>query len=332
VLDRVLDERDEDRRQHRRIAQGGGKLEGVGQARPEPHLHHAQVAVDHLEFIAERGALGAQPGERAAQEADEVRSKRCGLRRAALRELLHGAERVEQEMRLDLRLDQAQPRCAQLVGEPRSLGVGGEACVLRVELAIAPEGDAGDHHEEPHQHGHAIRDELRRGALEHVTERPAFEQRPGREPGEHAGEPGSRRLAPHRLPATQGAGVEPHPDDREAEPERHQVREDDSLDGPELARQREVEDDAGGGGRDRPAGDRRPAPPAAPAPDEFAERAPLRRRHRPVRCQRAAPVAAALPVEGRCSPGIERIEQLDVAMLPRAVALVDRGDGHPGKA
>jgi hypothetical protein len=75
-----------------------------------PHLDDPQVRLDEVDLVAERVRRLAEPGERRAQVVDERLEHRLGARRVGLHERDDVRERVEQEVRLHLRLEQAQLR------------------------------------------------------------------------------------------------------------------------------------------------------------------------------------------------------------------------------
>ena len=114
VLDRVLGERDDHARRDRAIGDVVGNVHRPREAPSEPRLHDAEIGADHRGLLADRRHLVAQRGCGGAQEADELADEARGLRRALFRELLRAAERVEQEVRLDLQLQQLELRLGEL--------------------------------------------------------------------------------------------------------------------------------------------------------------------------------------------------------------------------
>jgi hypothetical protein len=119
------------------------------QALAQAHLHHLQVGLDQAEFGGQAHLLAAHVAQAGAQEVDQVTGQFGGARRAVLGQLLHRAQGIEQEVRLDLGAQQAQLGFRQFA---RQAGLLGFALQLRVEgFVMAVAQDADDQHR--HQDG-----------------------------------------------------------------------------------------------------------------------------------------------------------------------------------
>ena len=108
------------------------ELEPVG----HPHSHELEIGAHELELLAERrrGLVHARHGR--AQIRDQAREHLRRLRRARVDERLHVRERVEQEMRLDLRLQEAQPRLERVAFELAALELELERLIAREHVAL----------------------------------------------------------------------------------------------------------------------------------------------------------------------------------------------------
>ena len=93
-------------------AQRRGHLDRVLEAVFHPDLDDPHVGVDQVDLVAERVPAVAEPRERRAQVLDERLEHRLRARRVGVHERDHVGQGVEQEVRLDLRLQQAQLRFA----------------------------------------------------------------------------------------------------------------------------------------------------------------------------------------------------------------------------
>jgi hypothetical protein len=110
VHDRVFDERLQQHRRDARLRERLRQLERVLQPAAHPYRLHVEIAAQEPEFLLERAALLARSGERCAQVAVQVREHDARALRVGLDQRIEVRERVEQEMRLDLRLQQLQLR------------------------------------------------------------------------------------------------------------------------------------------------------------------------------------------------------------------------------
>ena len=92
--------------------------------RSHPHLQDVEVGLGEFDLLPERRARAAHLRQRGAQIRKQVPEQPGRLRRVGLGQELHGGERVEQEMRLDLRLHQLQLGLHRVLREQQPLGLG----------------------------------------------------------------------------------------------------------------------------------------------------------------------------------------------------------------
>ena len=93
------------------------ELQPIGHA----HVHELEVRADQLELLAERRGRLVQARHGGAQVGDQAAQHGGGLRRSRVDQRLHVGQRVEQEVRRDLRLQQAQARVERLALELAAL-------------------------------------------------------------------------------------------------------------------------------------------------------------------------------------------------------------------
>jgi len=124
MLDRVLDEGREHHRRNASLEQRRRRVDRALQPRAHADLLHAHESRNELDLVGERNVVSRILAARRADTGQAGRAWRA-LRGIALTEAPHVRESVEQEMRLDLRLQQAQLRLELLLLERRSLQLGG---------------------------------------------------------------------------------------------------------------------------------------------------------------------------------------------------------------
>ena len=110
VAHRVLDQRQQ---RHRRAAQAARRILDVELEREpvrQAHAHELEVGPHQLDLLAERRHRLVEPRHRRAQVGDEAAQHVGRLRRARFDQRLDVRERVEQEVRRHLRLQQVQSR------------------------------------------------------------------------------------------------------------------------------------------------------------------------------------------------------------------------------
>ncbi len=98
-----------------------------GEREPCSHARaqDGEVRLGQSDLLAERRRARAKLRQRGAQVSDEVPEQAGACRgRVRLGEVLHGRQRVEQEVRLDLRLHQLQFRLDRLLGQQVPVGLG----------------------------------------------------------------------------------------------------------------------------------------------------------------------------------------------------------------
>ena len=126
MLHRVLDDRLQQQRRDPKALQPGGNVESDAQALVEARALDVEVRLDEIHLAAKRRELGLG-SEHAAQQRRQPhqRVERAAWRR--LNEIADRRERVEEEVRIDLRAQRAQ------------LGFGHQpADFLLAELALVP--------------------------------------------------------------------------------------------------------------------------------------------------------------------------------------------------
>ena len=105
--------------------------------RPVPHRGTRQPGVDERELALDRGVVGPHAWQHCAQQRDQVGQQSVGGLRFAHMQLTDAAERVEQHLRLDARLQREQWRaCTRCSLRTRSVSA---ACSPRIRaLGDAP--------------------------------------------------------------------------------------------------------------------------------------------------------------------------------------------------
>ena len=74
----------------------------------DAHLQNVEVGFSQLGLLAERRRAGAQLRKRRAQIVDQMSKQRACFLGIRLGQILHRRQRVEQKVRLDLRLHQLE--------------------------------------------------------------------------------------------------------------------------------------------------------------------------------------------------------------------------------
>ena len=114
VLDRVLDERLEQHRRHLRMGQAAVGVDGELQPPAEPRLLDVEIGAREGKLLIERRPLLVGSPQRVAEHFGELLDRRVGSRRIGVNERRNRVERVEQEMRIDLRAQRLELRAARL--------------------------------------------------------------------------------------------------------------------------------------------------------------------------------------------------------------------------
>jgi hypothetical protein len=153
VLDRVLDQRDHHERRQRRV--GDVRIDFRSEREPPSHadLLDAEVGLGQRDFARDRGVRLAHLRQRLGQVAQQVVEHRAAGGAVGLVEAAHVRERVEQEVRLDLRLKTQEPRLDGLLLERGPLAV--EAAHFGLVLVLAP--DVEIHHGEQRRENEVAR-------------------------------------------------------------------------------------------------------------------------------------------------------------------------------
>ncbi len=122
VSDGVLHQRlqDESRNEavHRRVPDVVLDREPVG----ESHALNVEIRLERDQLFAKRDLVGALR-EGGSKDGGQLLQHERSRRRRVVRELRHGAQRVEQEVRLELRLEIVQPRARERMLEPHRLAL-----------------------------------------------------------------------------------------------------------------------------------------------------------------------------------------------------------------
>jgi hypothetical protein len=133
VLDRVLDQRLDHHRRELGRQQPFGHRDVDLQAVFHPHLQDLEVGPDHRHLAAEvvRGRMSlAHRRHRGAQQRDQVLLHLARALRVGLDQVVDRGQRVEQEVRLDLRLHRRHARFDDLALERLGLGdLGRDDCL-----------------------------------------------------------------------------------------------------------------------------------------------------------------------------------------------------------
>ena len=124
VLDGIFNERDQQHRRKFRVVQRVIGLDRERETRSHAHLEQIEVRANDLELATERCVLRAKLRKRRTQIPHQADDRiRTRLRLSAI-QAPHIAEHVEQEMRLDLRLEHLQARFVHLLVEKRAIDLG----------------------------------------------------------------------------------------------------------------------------------------------------------------------------------------------------------------
>ena len=137
MLDRILDERREHHRRHARREQRRRGIDGEVQALAHADLLHAQVRRDEVDLLGERAVVRAHAWQRGAQVARELSEHGAFGTGIGVAQPPHIGERIEEEMRLDLRLQEPQAGRELLCLELAAAQVGRERlllCGLRAQV------------------------------------------------------------------------------------------------------------------------------------------------------------------------------------------------------
>jgi hypothetical protein len=165
---RILDQRLQQQRQQPRLPRRAVGVDRVAQPVLHARALHAQVGLGQRQLVGERHLVAAHLTEAGAQVVGEGAERALGLGRLVVDQRRHVGQRVEQEMRLDLRLQQPQ------------LGLGG--ALLRLQLAAARrevevqrQRDAQRDRHRDRQRARVVQEEGERGLAQHDhrTQRPA---------------------------------------------------------------------------------------------------------------------------------------------------------------
>ena len=133
VLDGVLDERLQDQPRHLGVERLGIDVVAHRQAILESGLLDLQILLQELELLLQRDARRAAAVERQSQQIAQAADHPVGRVRVGVDQRRDRVQRVEQEMRVQFRLERLQPRLRQLRFELRLLHC------ARLRLAVVAE-------------------------------------------------------------------------------------------------------------------------------------------------------------------------------------------------
>ena len=157
VAHRVLRQRQQGHRGQRHRVQRVIHAQAVAQPVGQAHAHQLEVGTHQRQFVVQ-GRLGVvQARHGGAQVGDQALQHLGGARRAGFHQGLHVGQRVEEKVRLDLALQQRQPRVHRLLLEPAALEFDLQRQRARARLALAQLRRQGD--QEPEAERHAADDE-----------------------------------------------------------------------------------------------------------------------------------------------------------------------------
>ena len=118
VLHGVLDQRVHEHRRHVRAAGAGVGLDGVAQAGAEARFFDVEIGGRKRQFLIERRPFAVGAAQGVAEHLGELLDGAVGAGGIAVDERGHGVERVEEEVRIDLRAQGLQFRLARLHAQP----------------------------------------------------------------------------------------------------------------------------------------------------------------------------------------------------------------------
>ena len=88
----------------------------------DARFEYVEIRLDEVGFLTQRRRARAQLRQRGAQVIDQMPEQRARLLRIRLGQILHGCERVEEKVRLDLRLHQFELGFDRLLRQQMSIG------------------------------------------------------------------------------------------------------------------------------------------------------------------------------------------------------------------
>ena len=195
VLDGVFHQRKKHHGRDAEVGQFARQVYGVGKPRSHAHGQDIQIGAHHLHVAAQRGAGFAHLRDGGAQITDQVVDHFRRRGRVRLDQDLHVGQRVVEEVGLDLRLEQHEPRFGHLLAEeiffrlmvrPRpGFPLAHDEGIAKPRVKEYPERDVGEEHmgffdnqveaaalDDPHQQRAG-----KRAAEDGEHQRPRFPQR-----------------------------------------------------------------------------------------------------------------------------------------------------------
>ena len=137
VAHRVLDQRQQRHRREAQAAEFGRQVHEEVQSVRHAQVHQFEVGAHQGQFVRQRGGVALQARHRGAQVGDQAAQHRRRLRRAGFHQRPDIGQGVEQEMRLDLRLQQPQPGVQRLAFQLAALQLEAERLAAGFGIALA---------------------------------------------------------------------------------------------------------------------------------------------------------------------------------------------------
>ena len=203
VPDGILDQRQQGGRRTANLQRRRVDVDRVVEAIGHAHLHQLEIRPNQLQLALDRCRGLVEQRHRRAQVRREAAQHGRRMRRARIDERLHVRERVEEEMRRDLRLQQMEARVERLPLELAALEREGQLLIARKRFLLPDDRDkrrprreeeAGERQVRPpavlperrrtlgsgqhvdqhrrHRHEHADRNDLQRPSLEPPRQAP----------------------------------------------------------------------------------------------------------------------------------------------------------------
>ena len=141
VPDRVLHDRLQHQAGHGRVQHVGRDMDARGQAVTEASPLDAQVQLQQFQFAAQRDFLAVVVLQERAQQFAQAQQHVFRRQRVLVQQGDDGVQRVEQEMRLQLRLQHLQARLRQFGGQSGRLQFA--PCLLGLEVQQLLHGEQG---------------------------------------------------------------------------------------------------------------------------------------------------------------------------------------------
>ncbi len=130
-----------------------------------PHMHQLQIRTHQIELLSEGRHRFVQARYGSAQIRDQAAQHRRCLRRTGIDQLPHIRQRIEQKMRLDLRLQQTQARIQRLAFQLTAFQFKGEG-LMACQRILLPHQRTQRHPWRQHHADHRQHDETAQAILD----------------------------------------------------------------------------------------------------------------------------------------------------------------------